>query len=80
MLANGSLRYTESLEHPRDLIADLRRIALDLERQFRQTVDEVDPGPPGGGHGGQWALPGLETAGYVVTHAETALDSAPRQP
>lgn len=77
LLAHGTLRYTTQGLEPRDLIADIRRIALDLERQYRSHVTEGDPGAPTGGYGGQRALPGMETAGYTRPADETALDSTP---
>lgn len=77
VLAHGSLRYGTSADAPRDVISDLRRIAFDLERQYRAVVHEVDPGAPTGGYGGQMALEGMETAGWARPASGDALDSRP---
>lgn len=77
MLARGSLTYTDGRMAPRDLIADLRRIAFDLERTFGKTRPEGAPEPPEGATGGQQYLPGLERRDWLTPHSETALDSSP---
>lgn len=75
LLAHGSLRYATGQDAPRDLISDLRRIAFDLERQYRGVVHEVDPGAPTGGYGGQLALGGMETASWARPASGDALDT-----
>lgn len=77
VLTHGSLRYDIDSDSPRDLIRDLRRIAFDLERQYRTAVAEGDPGAPTGGYGGQVALPGMDAASWSRPVSGGALDSAP---
>jgi len=79
MLANGSLTYTDGRLAPRDLIADLRRIAFELERQYARTRPEGAPEPPEGATGGQPSLPGMERRDWVRSHSETALDTTPSE-
>jgi len=77
LLSRGSLTYTEGRLAPRDLIADLRRIAFALERQYAQSRPEGAPEPPRGGYGGDQPLPGLQPPDWLVLHAGGALDSKP---
>jgi hypothetical protein len=77
LLSRGSLTYDLGQQAPRDVIRDLRRIAFDLERQYSPVAAEAAPEPPGGGYGGQLALPGLEPPNWVVLHDGRALDSTP---
>jgi len=75
VLAHGELALAEGSDRPRDLIVDLRRIAFDLERQYRGSVDAGDPGAPTGGYGGQQALPGLESVSWARPVDGSALDN-----
>jgi len=79
LLARGSLRYTEGRLAPRDLIADLRRIAWELERLYQRSRPEGAPEPPEGATGGQPAIPGLDQRDFAVSHAGDALDAGPNR-
>lgn len=79
LLTRGSLRYAGSRLEPRDLIADLRRIAFELERTYSRTRPEGAPDPPEGDMGGQWPLPGLGGTSWAISHSGSGLDSRPAQ-
>lgn len=77
LLARGSLTYTEGRLAPRDVIADLRRIAFELERTHGAPRPEGAPEPPEGATGGQHFLPGLQPRDWTVSHDGGALDAGP---